>query len=299
MLRPILVLMFLLLTLTIESAGQDRSYGRSVVMTDRGIVATSDYLASQAGAQVLAKGGTAMDAAIAANAAKAAKLYGLNSSGWAPRRLSVEFLTKQGITSMPGDGIHSVTVPGAVEGWSQAHRRFGRLPWKDLFPPAIYYAEYGYAVPEIVHGYWVPNEPKMQKTSEARRVFLPGGKAPELGAKFSNPDVAKALRLIAEQGRDAFYKGDIAQAIISTSAGLSGTMQLDDLADPSSFGDLDENDPKSVARWARKLGQQMGEDLGDDWGEMVDKLEAGEDMGEESLGEPPDSEGIGAGPPDF
>ncbi len=253
MLRPILVLMFLLLTLTIESSGQDRSYGRSVVMTDRGIVATSDYLASQAGAQVLAKGGTAMDAAIAANAvlgvtepmsngiggdlfliywdAKAAKLYGLNSSGWAPRRLSVEFLTKQGITSMPGDGIHSVTVPGAVEGWSQAHRRFGRLPWKDLFPPAIYYAEYGYAVPEIVRGYWVPNEPKMQKTSEARRVFLPGGKAPELGAKFSNPDVAKALRLIAEQGRDAFYKGDIAQAIISTSAGLGGTMQLDDLAD--------------------------------------------------------------------
>jgi gamma-glutamyltranspeptidase/glutathione hydrolase len=253
MLRPILVLMFLLLTLTIESSGQDRSYGRSVVMTDRGIVATSDYLASQAGAQVLAKGGTAMDAAIAANAvlgvtepmsngiggdlfliywdAKAAKLYGLNSSGWAPRRLSVEFLTKQGITSMPGDGIHSVTVPGAVEGWSQAHRRFGRLPWKDLFPPAIYYAEYGYAVPEIVHGYWVANEPKMQKTSEARRVFLPGGKAPELGAKFSNPDVAKALRLIAEQGRDAFYKGDIAQAIISTSAGLGGTMQLDDLAD--------------------------------------------------------------------
>ena len=253
MLRPILVLMFLLLTLTIESSGQDRSYGRSVVMTDRGIVATSDYLASQAGAQVLAKGGTAMDAAIAANAvlgvtepmsngiggdlfliywdAKAAKLYGLNSSGWAPRRLSVEFLTKQGITSMPGDGIHSVTVPGAVEGWSQAHRRFGRLPWKDLFPPAIYYAEYGYAVPEIVHGYWVANEPKMQKTSEARRVFLPGGKAPELGAKFSNPDVGKALRLIAEQGRDAFYKGDIAQAIISTSAGLGGTMQLDDLAD--------------------------------------------------------------------
>ncbi len=253
MLRPILVLMFLLLTLTIESSGQDRSYGRSVVMTDRGIVATSDYLASQAGAQVLAKGGTAMDAAIAANAvlgvtepmsngiggdlfliywdARAAKLYGLNSSGWAPRRLSVEFLTKQGITSMPGDGIHSVTVPGAVEGWSQAHRRFGRLPWKDLFPPAIYYAEYGYAVPEIVHGYWVANEPKMQKTSEARRVFLPGGKAPELGAKFSNPDVGKALRLIAEQGRDAFYKGDIAQAIISTSAGLGGTMQLDDLAD--------------------------------------------------------------------
>ena len=157
MLRPILLLIFLLLVVTMESSAQDRSYGRSVVMTERGIVATSHYLASQAGAQVLAKGGTAMDAALAANAvlgvtdpmnsgmggdlfliywdAKTAKLYGLNSSGWAPRKLSVEFLAKQGVTSMPGDGINSVTVPGAVEGWSQAHRRFGRLPWKDLFGP--------------------------------------------------------------------------------------------------------------------------------------------------------------------
>jgi gamma-glutamyltranspeptidase/glutathione hydrolase len=253
MLRPILVLMFLLLTGTIESSGQDRSYGRSVVMTDRGIVATSHYLASQAGAQILAKGGTAMDAAIAANAvlgvtepmnngiggdlfliywdAKTAKLYGLNASGWAPRRLSVAFLAKQGITSMPRDGIHSVTVPGAVERWSQAHRGFGVLPWKVLFAPAIYYAENGYVVPEVVHDYWVANEPKMQKTSDGRRVFLPGGKAPEIGVKFSNPDVAKALRLIAEQGRDAFYKDELARAIVSTSAAFGGTIQLDDLAD--------------------------------------------------------------------
>jgi gamma-glutamyltranspeptidase / glutathione hydrolase len=253
MLRPILLLMFLLLALTMEFSGQDRSYGRSVVMTNRGIVATSHYLASQAGAQVLARGGTAMDAAIAANAvlgvtdpmsngmggdlfliywdAKAGKLYGLNSSGWAPRKLSAEFLATRGITSMPADGIHSVTVPGAVEGWSQSHERFGRLPWKDLFAPAIYYAEHGFAVPEIVHGYWVGEEVKLQKTSEARKVFLPGGKVPELGAMFSNPDLAKALRLIAEQGRDAFYKGEIAKAILSTSASFGGTMQLDDLAD--------------------------------------------------------------------
>jgi gamma-glutamyltranspeptidase/glutathione hydrolase len=236
-----------------DFSGQDRSYGRSVVMTDRGIVATSHYLASQAGAQVLAMGGSAMDAAIAANAvlgvtepmnngiggdlfliywdAKTSKLYGLNSSGWAPRKLSVEFLAKHGITSMPGDGIHSVTVPGAVEGWSQAHRRFGHLSWKDLFPAAIYYAEHGYAVPEIVRDHWLADEAKMQKTSEARRVFLPSGKAPAVGDKFSNPDIAKALRLIGEQGRDAFYKGEIAQAIVSTSASFGGTMQLDDLAD--------------------------------------------------------------------
>ena len=134
--RPIFPVVFLLFAMTMQFSGQDRSYGRSVVMTERGIVATSHYLPSQAGAQILAKGGTAMDAAIAANAvlgvtepmnngiggdlfliywdAKTGKLYGLNSSGWAPRGLSVEFLAKQGITSMPGDGIHTVTVPGAV-----------------------------------------------------------------------------------------------------------------------------------------------------------------------------------------
>jgi gamma-glutamyltranspeptidase / glutathione hydrolase len=250
---PISLVVFLLFAMTMEFSGQDRSYGRSAVMTDRGIVATSHYLASQAGAQILAKGGTAMDAAIAANAvlgvtepmnngiggdlfliywdAKSGKLYGLNSSGWAPRGLSVDFLAKQGITSMPGEGIHTVTVPGAVEGWSQAHQRFGHLPWKELFPPAIYYAEHGYAVPEIIHDYWLEDEPKLQKTSEARRVFLQGGKAPAIGARFSNPDLAKTLRLIAEQGHDAFYKGEIAQAIVSTSSTFGGTMQLGDLAE--------------------------------------------------------------------
>lgn len=247
------LLLAILLVMPTIATTQDRSYGRSMVITDRGIVATSHYLASQAGAQVLAHGGSAMDAAIAANAvlgvtepmmngiggdlfliywdAKSGKLYGLNSSGWAPRKLSIAFLAAHGITSMPHDGIHSVTVPGAVEGWSQAHRRFGRLPWKELFEAAIYYADHGYAVPEIVHDYWIPEEAMLQKTEEARRVFLPGGKPPELGAKFVNPDLAKALRLVAEQGRDAFYKGPIAQAIVQTSSAFGGTMQLDDLAD--------------------------------------------------------------------
>lgn len=239
--------------MTYNASTQDRSYGRSVVMTERGIVATSHYLASQAGAQVLAQGGSAMDAAIAANAtlgvtepmmngiggdlfliywdAKAGKLYGLNASGWAPRKLTIEFLAQHGITAMPHDGIHSVTVPGAVEGWSQAHQRFGRLPWKELFTPAIYYAEHGYAVPEIIQSYWADEEAKLQKTDEARRVFLPGGKVPELGARFTNPDIAKSLRLLAEKGRDAFYKGEIAQAIVRTSTAFGGTMELQDLAD--------------------------------------------------------------------
>jgi gamma-glutamyltranspeptidase/glutathione hydrolase len=251
--RQILLLSILTFTMTYRASTQDRSYGRSVVMTDRGIVATSHYLASQAGAQVLAHGGSAMDAAITANAvlgvtepmmngiggdlfllywdAKAGKLYGINASGWAPRKLTIEFLAQHGITAMPHDGIHSVTVPGAVDGWSQAHQRFGRLPWKELFTPAIYYAEHGYAVPEIIQDYWVDEEAKLRKTPEATRVFLPGGKVPSLGARFTNPDVARALKLIAEKGRDAFYKGEIAQAIVSSSAALGGTMELQDLAD--------------------------------------------------------------------
>jgi gamma-glutamyltranspeptidase / glutathione hydrolase len=251
--REIFLLPILLLAMTYKANTQDRAYGRSVVMTDRGIVATSHYLASQAGAQSLSQGGSAMDAAITANAvlgvtepmmngiggdlfliywdAKSGRLYGLNSSGWVPRKLTIEFLAQHGITAMPHEGIHTVTVPGAVEGWSQAHKRFGRMPWKDLFSPAIYYAEHGYAVPEIIHSYWNDEEAKLQKTEEARRVFMPGGKVPQLGARFTNPDIARALRLIAEQGRDAFYKGEIAQAIVRTSTAFGGTMQPDDLAE--------------------------------------------------------------------
>src|SRR6266478_1435750 len=235
---------------------QDRSYGRSMVVTSGGIAATSHYLASQAGADALRRGGSAIDGAIAANAvlggtepmmngiggdlfllyweAETGKLYGLNASGWAPRQISINFLKKQGITSMPREGIHSVTVPGAVDGWSKAHQRFGRLPWKDLFTSAIFYAEHGYSVPELVHGYWEDSHDRLKQTPEAARVFLPHGKVPEIGDEFSNPDLARSLRLIADHGRDAFYRGEIAQAIVKTSSALGGTMQADDLADFSS-----------------------------------------------------------------
>ena len=251
-----LLLCFICVVAVIEVYAQDRSYGRSMVITDRGIVATSHYLASQAGAQILANGGSAMDAAIAANAvlgvtepmmngmggdlfllywdSKSGKLYGLNASGWAPQKLTPDFLAQHGMKTMPRDGIHSVTVPGAVDGWSKAHQRFGKLPWKELFTPAIYYAEHGYAVPEIIHSYWMDGTQKLEKNDEARRVFLPGGHPPQLGDVFRNPDVAKALQLVAQQGRDAFYKGEIAQAILATSADLGGTLTASDLADFSS-----------------------------------------------------------------
>ena len=235
---------------------QDRDYGRSMVVTDRGIVATSQVLASQAGAQILEQGGSAIDAAIAANAvlgvtepmmngiggdlfllywdAKSGKLYGLNASGWAPQGLTIDFLKKQGITSMPDDGIHSVTVPGAVDGWAKAHQRFGRLRWSVLFTSAIYYADNGYSVPEIIHDFWGIGGAKLKQTEEAQRVFLPHGKPPAMGEKFSNPDLGKTLRLLADKGPREFYEGEIAKAILKTSNSLGGTMQPGDLADFSS-----------------------------------------------------------------
>jgi len=241
-----LIVMTLLASVTL--AAQDRSYGRSMAITPNGIAATSFTLASQAGAHILAKGGSAVDAAIAANAvlsvtepmmngiggdmfaiywdAKTGKLTGINSSGWAPQALTPEHLRAKGITSMPRHGIDSVTVPGAAAGWAAMHKRFGRLPWKELFEPAIYYAEHGYAVPEIIHDYWE----NQSFTDEGKRVFLPNGHAPALGEIFRNPDYAKAPRLLADQGAGAVYRGDIGKAIVATSNELGGTMTLDDLS---------------------------------------------------------------------
>lgn len=236
------------LLVTTSAASQDRAYGRSMVITPNGIVATSHYLASQAGAKMLASGGSAVDAAIAANAvlsvtepmmngiggdmfaiywdAKTGKLSGINASGWAPQALTPAGLHAKGITKMPGHGIDSVTVPGAVAGWAAMHSRFGKVPWRDLFQPAIYYAENGYAVPEIIRDAWS----NAYFTDEGRRVFMPNGHAPELGALFKNPDYARALRLLAEHGPDVFYRGQIGQALIATSIELGGTMTPDDLA---------------------------------------------------------------------
>jgi gamma-glutamyltranspeptidase/glutathione hydrolase len=117
-----------------------------------------------------------------------------------------------------------------VDGWTKLHDRFGKLPWRDLFQPAIFYAQNGYPVPEMIHGYWKGAEDAMRKTHESSRVFLPGDKAPETGDIFRNPDIAKALNLIADQGESAVYKGAIAQAILRTSAAFGGTMTADDLS---------------------------------------------------------------------
>jgi len=236
----------------VPAYSQGRNYGRSMVIAQQGIAATSQTLASQAAAQILAKGGSAVDAAIAANAvlavvepmktglggdlfvlyweAGSGKLVGLNASGPAPKALSPEFLAKQGVKTMPQSGIQSFTVPGAVEGWAEIHKRYGKLPWKDLFQSAIAYAERGFPVTEAIHESWAQSAGKIRPNPESVRVFLPAGQVPMEGDLFRNPDIGHALRLIADHGPSAFYKGEIAAAILKTSQKLGGTMTAEDLA---------------------------------------------------------------------
>jgi gamma-glutamyltranspeptidase/glutathione hydrolase len=249
-------LLFALISIIPAGFGQGRNYGRSMVISKQGIAATSQTLASATAAQILARGGSAVDAAIAANAvlglvepmmdgiggdlfaiywdAKSGKLTGLNGSGPAPRGLSPKFLADKGVKTMPASGIHSVTVPGAVDGWAKMHQKFGKLPWKELFQPAIAYAEEGFPVTEAIAESWSPTVRKLKAHDESARVFLPNGKTPVEGDVFRNPDLARAYRMIADKGPDAFYKGEIAAAILKTSAKLGGTMTVEDLATFSS-----------------------------------------------------------------
>jgi len=230
-----------------------RAQARSMVITRQGIVASSEVLASQAGAQILARGGSAADAAIAANAvlgvvepmmngmggdlfaiewdAKTGKLSGLNSSGWAPEKLTPAFLKQKGHTSMPAAGIYSVTVPGCVRGWEALHAKFGRLPWADLFKPAIYYAKNGFPVAEIIAAEWKGTQHTLDADPNAQAAFLPNRHVPETGEIFQNAPYAHALELVASEGPDAFYRGAIAKALIKTSDRLGGVMTAADLAD--------------------------------------------------------------------
>ena len=124
--------------------------------------------------------------------AKTGKLYGLNASGWAPKGLTIDYLKSKGITQMPDSGIDTVTVPGAVEGWNKLHERFGRTEWKDLFAPAIFYAENGFAVQELIGMDWRDAaRAKLKNDPETRRVFLVHGEAPRMGEVFRNPDLGK------------------------------------------------------------------------------------------------------------
>jgi gamma-glutamyltranspeptidase/glutathione hydrolase len=231
----------------------DRSQSRSEVASTGGIVASESVLASQVGARVLENGGNAVDAAVATNAmmglvapmndgvggdlfamvyeAKTGKLYGLNASGWAPAGLTVDYLLGLGIQQMPQQGIHSVTVPGAVEGWSKLLHRFGTRTLSEVLGPAIAYAENGFAVGEVVQGYWRDSEPILKQDAATAQTYLPDGRVPAAGQIFKNPDLAWTYRQIASGGREAYYKGTVAAKILATSAAHGGTMTAADLSE--------------------------------------------------------------------
>jgi len=240
--------------------------GRSKIATKFGIVAASQPLAARAGVQVLERGGNAIDAAIAANAvmgvvepymngiggdlfavihlaraggrakaggsAKTAGLHGLNSGGWTPKGLTPAVLKTKGLTEMPTSGIHTVTVPGAVAGWEAMRSRFGRLPMADILAPAIFYADDGFPVSEIIAGNW----PELMGTlspgitgTNLAKTYFPKGRAPYAGEVFRNPDLAESLRRIAVKGPSGFYEGKTADRILAISREHGGTMTAADL----------------------------------------------------------------------
>lgn len=225
---------------------------RSVVMTRRGVVATSQPLAAQAGLRMLLAGGSAADAVIAAAAAlnvvepmstgiggdafalvydaQSRTVRALNGSGRAPAALSRETFAARGLTSIPLTGMLPVTVPGAVDAWIELLTAYGRLPLAQVLAPAIEYAEDGFPVSEIIARGWQLAEPKLAAHPDTARTYLPHGRAPRAGELFRQPGPARSLRLIAEGGRDAFYRGAIAAAIAATSARDHGVLTLDDLA---------------------------------------------------------------------
>ena len=234
------------------TSAQDRSQTRSMVISNGGIVAAESPLAAQAGVRVLESGGNAVDAAIASNAmmgvvepmmngvggdlfaivydAKANKLYGLNSSGWAPKGLTIEFLQKQGIKEMPQKGINAVTVPGAVEGWQKLADKFGRKKLSDDLSAAIATARHGFPVPEMTSAYWAGAVEMLRANEAASKTYLSGDRAPKTGEIFKNEDLASSLQQIAEHGRDVFYKGEIARKILAAEKMHGGVMTEEDLA---------------------------------------------------------------------
>lgn len=229
---------------------------RSVVRSMNGMIATSHPLASVAGLNVLQRGGNAVDAAVAAAAvlcvvepmmvspagdlfalvwdAKRREIKALNSSGRAPRALSIDELEKRGFTRMPGSGIHAVTIPGAVEGWSQLLERYGTMKLSDLLQPAIEHAERGFPVTEVIGRDWADEAPQHAKNADFAATYLPGGRAPRVGEIFVNKNLAATLRQIAAGGRDAFYRGDIARRIVEFARREGGLHTLEDFASHTS-----------------------------------------------------------------
>jgi gamma-glutamyltranspeptidase/glutathione hydrolase len=251
---PPLVLLFCLPT---AAVGADRTEGRmfatrSVVLSRHGMVAAAHPLAAQIGIDVLKAGGSAVDAAIAVNAALGVvepvscgiggdlfalvwaaderRLYGLNASGRAPGRLTAEQVPAEQDGTIPLYSPYAWSVPGAADGWFELHARFGRLPVAAILAPAIRAADEGEPVPRIIAAAWHRSERIFGDKPGFAATFLPGGHAPREGEIFRNPGLARSYGALVEHGRDAFYRGSIAEAIVELSKRSGGYLTAEDLA---------------------------------------------------------------------
>ena len=254
--RPALILLALGLT-GLPAIAADRPEGlsfatRSVTLARHGIVAAAHPVAVQVGLEILRRGGSAVDAAIAVNAALSlmeptscglggdlfamvwdpatGKLYGLNGSGRAPLALTLDKVPPLADGTMPVYSPYAWTVPGCADAWFELHERFGRLPMKDLLAPTIAYAREGVPVPQVIAGSWARSVARFKDKPGFAEVFLPGGKAPAEGQPFANPALANTLELLAAGGRDAFYRGEIAEKIVAYSRKEGGFFSIEDFA---------------------------------------------------------------------
>jgi gamma-glutamyltranspeptidase/glutathione hydrolase len=229
---------------------------RSEVLARHGMACTSQPLATQAALDVLKQGGSAIDAAIAANAvlglveptgngmggdlfaivwdAKTKKLHGLNASGRSPYTLTLDYFKKQGLKSIPALGPLPVSVPGCVDGWFELHKKFGKLPMATVFAPAIRYAREGFPVSEVIAYYWGRSVPALSQFPNFKETFTINGRAPQKGEIFKNPNLANTLEKLVKGGRDAFYKGDIAKTIADYMKRNGGFLTEKDFADHTS-----------------------------------------------------------------
>ncbi len=253
--------LFLLIILLISNhllSAQDRVTGqpfatRSEVIAQHGMASTSQPLATQVALDILKAGGNAVDAAIAANAvlglveptgnglggdlfaivwdAKTQKLYGLNASGRSPYDLSLQYFTDHGIQKVPSHGPLSVSVPGCVDGWFELNKKFGKLSMPEILKPAITYAREGFPLTEVIAYYWNSNSKFLENYTGFKEIYMPNGKAPAKGEVFKNPYLAATLEKIAKGGRDAFYKGEIAQKIVDYVRKEGGFFSMRDFED--------------------------------------------------------------------
>lgn len=225
--------------------------GRPVAMGVNGAVASPHYLASQVGLEVLQRGGHAADAAIAMNVTLSVvyshmsgiggdmfcqlwdntseTLQAINGSGRSGRNVSIDFYKDKNMDEIPKRGpLAANTVPGAVDAWAQLHQCYGRLDWKELFQPAIRYAREGFPISQKYRDFIAEYSDTLKQYPGTSDIYLPDGKAPKMGHMLRHTDLADSLKLIAEKGRDAFYRGELADRIVNGLKASGGLLTMED-----------------------------------------------------------------------